>query len=1140
MPAELPRPGVQVVQVFRTVTPTIVTPTLVPCVVGICRQIVEALKTSASGSKQLNSEAVISVPAVLPAVADGPYAFGGRAFNFSVSDGPAVDVTFSGLAAANMTADKVVSEINARLIEVGNGEVLAETFLFGGVKRWRLRTVGSGEFQSLTVSPTTHTSVLTALGLPVGYEMSGFSFYSQERRTLPQASFPDPRGNIDELAIESDTIKTYLSLGSGALLKEMKRNESMLRRGTLAEAIGTVDTTTLVAATPAVVNGTADITDVALYGVGAATIDGLTVIATVNGVPVTLTFDGLTTSASKVAMLAAFDAAFTTATATQGGSGGNKLVWTSDTLGTGSIINITGGTALVKLGLVVASTAGTNGTLGTKTLIMTVNGVATTVTFAPSLTPGPSAVSAINAVVPTTDAGLIAALTDDDFLRLRAFRPFGADATIIFTGGTGLATLGFTAETITASDSVVAYDDANGDTLTPFVQFLGQDFTASATAAKVRGTIDLTGITFADLEDTTLILSDGGPPQTLTFGTIADETALIAAIDAFFNPGLDSSLDGDDFLLLQSDSVGVEGMVKVVGGTALSILGLTAGTVAYGSGCKPIAGDELYVDGVLLGKITQVGPAGATDVLKLNKQIALTFTGVRWYIQAKNLVSPYTARPTPDMQLDGGDNPIFKQQILRDITGNPISGKAPIYVAYKAIRQDVTALAENPGVLQVSSTSQVSSLLDPISVDNPLALGLYFALLNAPGTSVTGLGVDTISADAPYGTTEAFARAAELLEAVEVYAIAPLSSDPDVGQIWLSHVLAMSEPESKGERIVLFNGKKPTSALDVLVASGTGGQSTGNANEFDTGILNLSALLQAADIDPTGAIDADEGLYLDIAGDALKYSIASISGGIVTLRTSFTVGDNDDDFYTEDAIATTIIEETFAIKVRGAPLVNSDDTPDKPTIAATYQGMGQAYGNRRFWHTMPDKAGATIGGIEQRIEGFYLNCGAVGLIGAQPPQQSATNFPMTGYTRVIGSSDYFTERQLNVIAAGGNYIYVQDVAGGPVISRMALTTDLTSIETRTDSITKVVDFTAKFLRIGLKNFIGRFNITSAFIDSLSHVLQGMLGFLTEAGILIGAQVAQILQDEDAPDTVLIQVELDVPYPCNYIRLTLVI
>jgi phage-related protein len=105
---------------------------------------------------------------------------------------------------------------------------------------------------------------------------------------------------------------------------------------------------------------------------------------------------------------------------------------------------------------------------------------------------------------------------------------------------------------------------------------------------------------------------------------------------------------------------------------------------------------------------------------------------------------------------------------------------------------------------------------------------------------------------------------------------------------------------------------------------------------------------------------------------------------------------------------------------------------------------------------------------------------------------------------------------------------------------MALTTQMTSIETRTDSITKVVDFTAKFLRRGLKNFIGRFNITQGFLDSLGHVIQGLLTFLSDAGVLIGASMNNIVQDEDAPDTVLVDITLDVPFPCNYIRLTLVI
>jgi hypothetical protein len=169
-----------------------------------------------------------------------------------------------------------------------------------------------------------------------------------------------------------------------------------------------------------------------------------------------------------------------------------------------------------------------------------------------------------------------------------------------------------------------------------------------------------------------------------------------------------------------------------------------------------------------------------------------------------------------------------------------------------------------------------------------------------------------------------------------------------------------------------------------------------------------------------------------------------------------------------------------------------------------------------------------------------MNAGIVGMIAQQPPQQSFTNFPMTGYTRVIGSNDTFSESQLNQMAAGGAYIIIQEGAGTPLFSRMALTTNMTSIETRTDSITKAVDFVAKFLRRALRIFIGRFNVTHGFLDTLGSVIQGLLGFLVETGIILGGRLNSIVQDEDAPDTVLVDIGVDPAFPCNFLRVTLVI
>jgi hypothetical protein len=457
----------------------------------------------------------------------------------------------------------------------------------------------------------------------------------------------------------------------------------------------------------------------------------------------------------------------------------------------------------------------------------------------------------------------------------------------------------------------------------------------------------------------------------------------------------------------------------------------------------------------------------------------------------------------------------------------------------------VTSSAANPGILRFDDTTQLEQALSPINAQNPLGLGLFFALLNAPGIQVTGLGVDAVTADAPFGTLEAFTRAAEYLEAFEVYALAPLSHDAPVHQAFLAHVSAMSSPTLKGERIALINPAVPTNRLDTLVASGVDGATTGSGGTtFDTKVANLTALLQAAGINPVGTIPADEGLFLDIGSDSLSYSIESVTGSVVTIRTSFAAGENDDDFYAESdlndpPLPSALIDEAFSIKIRGAALTTAAGR-DLTGIAETVAAVGRSYGNRRLWMTFPDKCAASVQGSEQILEGFYMNAALAGMVGQNPPQQSFTNFPIGGFTRVIGSGDTFNARQMNVMAGGGTWIITQDAQGAPLLSRMALTTDLTSVETRTDSITKVVDYTAKFMRSSLRNFIGRFNISQGFLDTLGSVVQGVLGLLIETGVLIGANLNNIIQDEDAPDTVLIDITLDVPFPCNYIRLTLVI
>jgi hypothetical protein len=492
--------------------------------------------------------------------------------------------------------------------------------------------------------------------------------------------------------------------------------------------------------------------------------------------------------------------------------------------------------------------------------------------------------------------------------------------------------------------------------------------------------------------------------------------------------------------------------------------------------------------------------------------------------------------------VDLAGNIIIKNDILRDTKGNPVlTASDSLLIAYKALRLDLTARSANPALLVFETPDELESLMAPVTVDNPLALGLFFSLINAPTVTCSGIGVDAVSSDSPGGTLEAYSRALGFLESKEVYAMVPLTHEGAVHQAFVSHVTAMSLPESRSERIVLLNPDMPTRDLDTLVVSGTDGDYTGNANEFDTKQSNLASALLAAGVDPSGTLDVEEGVYLDIASDSKQYSISSISGTVVTIRVAFAPGENEDAFYSVSNLPTTLISETFSIKIRGAELVDANGDPDKSAIAETYQKLGKSYANRRVFVTGPSQVGATIGGTEQLIPGYYMNCATAGMISQLPPNQGFTNYPVTGFTKLPKSNSYFSKTQMNIIQAGGIYWFVQEVDNGPISSRWQLSTDMSSLETKELSITKNIDYCAKFYRTGIRTFIGKFNVTQGFIDTLSTVVQGLSAYLIEdAGFILGADLNNIIQNEDRLDQIMIDISLDLPPPCNSIRLVLLV
>jgi len=173
------------------------------------------------------------------------------------------------------------------------------------------------------------------------------------------------------------------------------------------------------------------------------------------------------------------------------------------------------------------------------------------------------------------------------------------------------------------------------------------------------------------------------------------------------------------------------------------------------------------------------------------------------------------------------------------------------------------------------------------------------------------------------------------------------------------------------------------------------------------------------------------------------------------------------------------------------------------------------------------------------VPGSYYCAANAGLLISQRPEQPLTNMAIGGLVRTKGSQDYFSESDLNIMAEGGTYIMTQDTPSGPIYSRHQMSTDVTSVAKRELSITKALDYTAKFIRKGLKPYIGVNVISPAFLKLLQSVLVSQGLFLVRDGILNDFKVSAVAQDGASKDTINVEINVLVKYPVNYIKIKLV-
>ena len=1027
MAAELQKPGVVVEQKAQKPIPTIVTPTFVPCSLGVCRQIIELFTKSPAGDPIVNPDARVETPGGLvaspPSGTPAVYTtLDGGNLLFEVNEGATVTVRFFGNA---LSPASVVGAVNTELDQAG--VTSARAFEVEALGTWELFTVGTGEHEEIEILSASSSEVLDAFEWSPGVQ-AGMRSYAGALTVLPRRAFPDPRGILDELVIEDDSVRVFLRSGTSSFV-EARRDSAFLRRGHIA---GVAETTS------------------APIGAGAlAFVDQQTLIVVAGSIttePETVTFSA---PASVADVASQMSAAFSNVTVEVVGAGGDQIR-----------------------------------------------------IFAEDL---------------PADQGLY-----------------------IAPQSTAHVTLGFLAGIVGQGASIEALDDGNGDALTNLLKFgdgaSAEDLVQPGTQAEITGV----GGSFPLASTAVVTLGDFWVKRTVTLSGGIDLAGCITILNDAFGYPIASDAGGE--LRLTSDLAGTDAAIEVVSGD-VSALGLSVGE-ARGVPDRVAPGDELFIDGRFFAKVTHVNPGGVDpSVIRIDKLVPIApHVGSRFHVVARGLAPEMFGRPTPELLPGPAGTWALKPELLRGPYGEPLDAKGDVFIAYSALRLDVTARAKRPGLVKFSDPDTLEAALGPVTPENPLAFGLSLQMAAAPGIEHLGLGVDEVSPDAPDGTADAYARAARYLERFEVYALALLTHDDAAHEALVRHAAYMTEPQNKGERIVLFNPRMPRRRSDAVVASGGDGNKAGT-HDFDTGNAELAQLVFERGIDTSGIIPVSAELFLDIESDARRYSISRVVGSSVTIRTSFGPDENSDAFFattnlSDPSLPPLLVNEAFSIKLRGVELVTATGELDTSGIAEVIAEKGRGYGQETAWMIVPDRCTAPVGDLESVVAGYYACAAIAGDVCRQRSSQSFTTLPVVGLSGVIGSNDTFTDRELNVMAGGGAYILVQESEGAPVTTRMAITTDLSSFDSQTDSIVKALHYTRKFLRRGIRRFAGRYNMSEGYFDLLGTVVSGLGEFLVDqARVLRGFKLIEIGATDRRGET-SVEVSVTVFDPSNWITVTI--
>ncbi len=519
-----------------------------------------------------------------------------------------------------------------------------------------------------------------------------------------------------------------------------------------------------------------------------------------------------------------------------------------------------------------------------------------------------------------------------------------------------------------------------------------------------------------------------------------------------------------------------------------------------------------------------------------------------------------TLTVTPPIPSQGGK---VEYQIVR---GGGQTGD--VLITYKARRTDLVG-----ELLSFNSVTDVDTQLGPIVPENPLAYGLSL-LLGA--TDKMAFGMMVKDQDSLVDHQEAL----DVLAGEEVYFLVPLTNNRAIHQVYLAHCDAASAPEGMRERRVIVSQK--ASARRSYQASSSTGQASLNSTIFTDSnakfitngvpvgavvVLASPPSIELQDVPRTeliiSSVISETQLNLiqpvthgtDIIGEAvgtgtgaqLIFQLDFNSGvvpsavivylnGVQQSSASFSVDSTGKiTFVIPPALGVAVTADYEITSISGIQYTVQSQELSNFEIAQDVAAVGAGYADRRIKVTHADIA-VVSDGSEQEV--YFFNCAIAGLFSAVAPNAPIANVPIPGFLGVKHIRK-FSEQQFGFMAASGISVLIQDRPDSPVVLRNSISTDMTNVNTREDSIVNCVDYFAKFLRTNVKSIAGRFNITDEFIDNmLRPAINGVIREMITAGFMgTSSTITSIEQSTVNKDQLFVLIDGAFFAPANKITIT---